>query len=503
VSQDLDATLNLDSQKTTRTIRAKAETPNEINEMFDGIAYGKAGGVLGMVENYLGEETFRQGVHNYLAAHLYANATAEDFWNAQTANSHQPVDKIMRSFVTQPGVPLLTLSEAKGEEVPLAQSRFFLSGASNGSQSWTIPVCVKSSGKPECQLIASSDSALKVPAGSAFFYANAAGKGYYRTSYTAEQLKTITAKAETDLSPTERISLLGDQWALVRAGDGTTADYLNLVLALKDDRNGLVMQTALDKVRFIDTQIATQEDRCRLAAVLRREFGPVYAALGKPTRGESYDRQQLRAELMRILGDAKDPAVLAEAKSLADRAYAGGRKERGLDPILTDEAIAITAKNGDTALYEKVMAASKDSTDSGLRTDALRSLALFPEPALVNRTLDYIVSGEVRNQDSWIPMAILLLGRDTREQTWEYMQKNWDKVHAQFTTNSGSRVVGAAGSFCSVEKRDEVSNFFATHQVDAAQRTLAKALDSINDCVRLRNKQEPSLHDWLASKAKP
>ena len=101
-------TLNLDAGPTTRTIRAHAETPGQINEMFDGIAYGKAGAVLGMVENYLGEETFRQGVHNYLAAHLYANATAEDFWNAQTATSHQPVDKIMASFIDQPGVPLLS-----------------------------------------------------------------------------------------------------------------------------------------------------------------------------------------------------------------------------------------------------------------------------------------------------------------------------------------------------------------------------------------------------------
>jgi len=49
-AQDLDQTLNLDSQKTTRTIRATANTPDEINEMFDGIAYGKAGAVIGMVE---------------------------------------------------------------------------------------------------------------------------------------------------------------------------------------------------------------------------------------------------------------------------------------------------------------------------------------------------------------------------------------------------------------------------------------------------------------------
>ena len=66
-AETLDDTLNLDAQKTTRTIRATANTPDEINEMFDGISYGKGGAVIGMVENYLGKEVFRQGVHNYLA----------------------------------------------------------------------------------------------------------------------------------------------------------------------------------------------------------------------------------------------------------------------------------------------------------------------------------------------------------------------------------------------------------------------------------------------------
>jgi aminopeptidase N len=92
-----------DAGRTTRAIRAQAETPAEINEMFDDIAYGKAGAVIGMVENWVGEEVFRAGVQAYLAAHLYGNATAEDFWDAQTRVSGLPVDKVMRSFVEQPG----------------------------------------------------------------------------------------------------------------------------------------------------------------------------------------------------------------------------------------------------------------------------------------------------------------------------------------------------------------------------------------------------------------
>lgn len=506
-ARDLDATLNLDSQKTTRTIRAKAETPDEINEMFDGIAYGKAGAVLGMVENYLGEETFRQGVHNYLAAHLYANATAEDFWNAQTSTSHKPVDKIMQSFVTQSGVPLLSFSQTDAAGAPVVQSRFFLSGSAAGSsQRWTVPVCLKTSGKPDCRVLTPDESTLPLPSGDAasFFYANAAAKGYYRTAYTDSQYKAIVANVETALSPQEKIGLLGDRWALVRSGKADAGGFLDLVLALRKDPNGLVMESAFDKVKTIDSRIATDAEREQLAAVIRRDFSPIYAALGHPVKGESYDRQQLRAELMELLGSAKDPAVLAEAKDLTERAYGpGARKDKGLDPILTEAAISVTAVHGDAALYDKVMAASKDGDDPGLQSEALRTLALFSDPALVRRTMDYVTSGQVRNQDSWIPMAILLMDRDTRESTWDYIRENWDKVHAQFTTNSGSRVVGAAGTFCSVEKRDEVASFFGTHKVDAAERTLAKSLDNINDCVRLRTEQEPNLQRWLASQTKP
>ena len=157
VASDLNGAMNLDAQKVTRTIRAEANTPDEINEMFDGITYAKGGSILHMVESYLGEETFRQGVHNYLQAHMYGNATAEDFWNAQTANSHKPVDKIMESFITEPGVPLLTFGKEENGAVQVTQSRFFLNPKTapqdTGDQVWTIPVCFKTEGTQRaCEL---------------------------------------------------------------------------------------------------------------------------------------------------------------------------------------------------------------------------------------------------------------------------------------------------------------------------------------------------------------
>jgi aminopeptidase N len=507
VAQSLDETLDLDAQRTTHPIRATADTPEQIDEMFDGISYGKGGAVLGMVENYVGPEVFRQGVHNYLQAHMYGNATAEDFWNAQTATSHLPVDKIMASFITQPGVPLLTLSAKQGGDVPVGQSRFFLSAAEDNSRSgeWTVPVCLKTSGKPVCRVLASGDSTLALPTddGMSLLYANAADKGYYRTAYTPAQFSAILAKAATALTPPERIGLLGDRFALVRSGESMVGDYLNLVLALRQDSAADVLDTAHKELQKIDSDIASDEDRAELAAVLRRQFGPVYTALGAPKKNESFDRQQLRGILFELLGEAKDPAVLAEGRQLTDRAFAAGNtKDKTLDPTLTDAAILITSTNGNAALYERVLSASKDTSDPGAQTDALHTLARFRDPALVTRTLDYTVSGQVRNQDSWTVLVALLKDRETRDQTWAYIQKHWDKVHAQFTANSGGRVVAAAGSFCSVKQRDEVTSFFATHKVDASERTLAKAIDSMNDCIQMRATQEPNLHQWLATQPK-
>jgi aminopeptidase N len=508
VAQTLDETLDLDAQKTTHPIRATAETPDEIDEMFDGISYGKGGAVLGMVENYVGPEVFRQGVHNYLQAHMYGNATAEDFWNAQTANSHLPVDKIMSSFVTQPGVPLLTLSAKQAAGVPISQSRFFFS-ASDGDRlprfGWTIPICLKTNGQPVCRVFPPEDSTLPIPAdvGMPFLYVNAAAKGYYRTVYTPAQFSAILATAETALTPPERIGLLGDRFALVRSGQTTVGDYLNLVLAFKQDSSADVLDSVHRQLQQIDSDIATDEDRVQLAAVLRRQFGPIYTALGAPEKNESFDRQQLRGTLFELLGAAKDPAVLAQARQLTDRAYAAGEaKDKTLDPTLTDAAVLVTATNGDATLYEKILAASENSSDPDEQADALHTLARFRDPALVTRTLDYAVSGQVRNQDSWTVLVALLSDRVTRNQTWAYIQKNWDKVRAQFTANSGVRVVAATGSFCSVKQRDEVAGFFATHKVDASERTLAKAIDSMDDCIQMRATQEPNLRQWLEAQPK-
>jgi aminopeptidase N/puromycin-sensitive aminopeptidase len=490
---DMSRTMDSDAGRTTRAIRAPVETPAEIEESFDGIAYGKAGAVIAMVENWVGEERFRKGVQAYLAAHEYANATAEDFWNAQTKVSGLPVDRVMQSFVVQTGVPLVRIGEATASSVSVSERQFFLEPPLKDAVAhvWTIPVCFRGGA---CQLIDEGDGVKITPPASTFLFANAGDKGYYRTDYSAATLKAIESNAETGLSVAERVGLLGDRWALMRAGTGSVGEILDLALAVKADPSATVIDNVMAKIRAIDAQIATDEDRARLNAVVRREFGAVYAAMGKGGRHDSDERADLRETLFEALGRAGDPAVLADATRETQTLFDGQRPK---DPAVADAAVALVVAKGDAAMYEKMQRVAQTASDPDLKQDALRTLTRFQRPELVKRTLEFALSEGVRSQDSWTLIALLLGRRETQDAAWSFVQQHWAEIERKETPNSGARIIAATAAFCSVERRDQVTSFFAAHPVASAERTLAKSVASIDDCVALRSAQEPKLHQWL------
>lgn len=463
VADEEERTLSLDALPTSRAIRARAETPDEINQMFDGISYGKASDVLLMVENYLGEETFREGVHNYLAAHLYANATAEDFWGTQTATSHKPVDKIMESLVAQPGAPILAFGAPVNGAVTVQQRRFYLSPSvvPDPEQKWTLPVCFKMPGASEdCQLLTPENATLKAPT-SGLFFGNAGGKGYYRSAYRPSEYAALVAQVETGLTPAERISLIGDEWAQVRANKTPIGAYLDLTAAVKSDAGAEVVGAALGGVdATYDRVAASAEERDALAVWIRSTFAPQYAKLGPPTDTDSANTRELRAELLGLLGFyGKDPAVLTQANEIAVKYLAN---PGSVDATLGQTALAVAAHNGDAKLFDRLQQIYESSTNPEYQENALRLQSQFENPALLNRALDYAVSGKVRNQDAIIQFVIALSIDKDREQAWEYIQNNWDKVQAQFTTGMGAHLVSSTGSFCTAEARTSAKHFFTS-----------------------------------------
>jgi aminopeptidase N len=492
-------TLDLDAQPSTRAIRAPADTPDEINQMFDGIAYGKASDVLLTVENYLGPEVFRAGVRAYLRAHLYASATAEDFWNAQTAVSHKPVDKIMDALITQRGVPIVSFGEPAAGQAPVSQQRFFLSPAMHPDlkQKWTLPVCFKITAGQHCEVLTPSSTSLPIPAATLFF-ANAGGKGYYRSGYAPAQYATLVEHAESGLTPAERISLTGDEWAQVRANKATVGQYLALVAALRWDSNAEVIANAFTGVSAIYEQLATTtEERAALSAWIAETFVPVYEKLGPASPSDSDNTRQLRAELLENIGRyGNSPSVAASAQQIAGQYLAN---PASIDATLGQAALTVAACNGDGALFDRLQRLYETSNNPELKDLALRLMGEFSSPELVARAVGFDASGEVRNQDAALLFAVPLGSRRTRDAAWSYIKENWDKVHGQLTAGTSEYLVTATGNFCSAAARQDVQGFFASHTVADSDVSLKHALERIDECIEFRSLQEPQLKAWLAA----
>ena len=157
----------------------------------------------------------------------------------------------------------------------------------------------------------------------------------------------------------------------------------------------------------------------------------------------------------------------------------------------------MAAQNGDAAFFDQLQRVSQTAGDPQLRIQALLALASFRDPALVVRTLDYAVSAQVKNQDSVRLIQIEMSDRRTRDVAWQYVRQNWPRVQTHFTTLTGGSLVASMGSFCSVDRSREITDFFEEHTVLGASHALDKVHDSIAECVELRALQGQNLKQWL------
>ncbi len=75
--------------------------PAEINEIFDAISYSKGSSVIRMLHDYIGDDAFRKGLHNYLTEYSYKNTVTENLWSHLAKASNKPVNEVMSSWTLQ------------------------------------------------------------------------------------------------------------------------------------------------------------------------------------------------------------------------------------------------------------------------------------------------------------------------------------------------------------------------------------------------------------------
>ena len=393
----------LDSRAGTHPVVQTVNTIDEANLAFNPITYHKGLAVIRMLEAYVGEAEFRQGVRDYLNAHLYGSARTESLWSAIQAASGEPVLDIARNFTGQPGFPVLYAQAApcrrgRGEaEIALAQRRFAMDEVSRTDERWAIPVVAQRIGGAPVRAVLPAEGEAHVAATPACapYLVNAGQSGFFRVLYDESNFAALTG-AFNDLNAVDQIGLLLDYWAFARAGDAPFTDYLELAAHVPADADPII---AIDTITSIASLAAFAESRPGEEAVrayARGRLQPFMQRVGwQPRSGESANEGLLRASVITALGGLGDDAVIGEARR---RLAASQTDPSALPGSVRNAALSVYAYNARTEDYEALLAQARAASDFVDQRRLWVRLAGAADPALARRTLDLTLGETIPRQ---------------------------------------------------------------------------------------------------------
>jgi puromycin-sensitive aminopeptidase len=492
------AAMAIDGLKSTRPIEFTVNSPEDARAMFDVLTYEKGASVLRMLEQYMGEEEFRKGIAAYLKKHEYANAETTDLWDALEESSRQPVRRMMDSWIFQPGFPILRAEAGSdGKSLKLSQRRFFLlpDGTEN-DQLWHVPLMIRAKTQRGIitKKIVLSERETTVALDGKFEWAllNEGGHGFYRVNYNPALLQSITHNLAA-LKPIERFGLVNDTWAATVAGLSPLPEFLKMARLLTGETDINAWRALLGAFNYLD-MIVGDSDRPALAAEVRKIVGPAFAKLGwEPQAAEDELTRQLRGVLAATLGTyGEDAEVRAKAKQLYSLWDDDPSKaDRDIAPAL----VSILAYSGDAGRYEEFKKKFKSARTPQEEQRYLFALANFRDKALLRRTADMSLDGEVRTQNAPYLMNSLLLNTSGRYEAWDYIRSHWEEMTRKYPDNALPRMCEGVVSL--IDREDEVKKFFQEHRVRLGGKIIDQHLERLAIAVNFSRREGKHLASTL------
>lgn len=491
----------------TRPVEFAVKSPEDAMEMFDEITYEKGGSILRMLETYLSEEKFQEGIQRYMKAHAFNNATTSDLWQALSSNSTD-VNGLMQTWVYSPGCPQVDFDLVAGKgkgllNISLNQRRYLRSPetpkyAKGQPPVWQIPLVVKGEGYTERVLFDKTSKTQAIKAESAPLFLNGLGNGFFRTNYSKGQLEKLFAadKGLTRfLTAKERISFYCDLFSLSFCGLSPVENYLQFSQSMTTDEDPYVLSQLINQTQAFSNFIDEGHEKVYGQFVVKRLKGPLERLTMERKPGETELTSQLRGKLVRALGThGQDAEVIDYCRSKFDLYLAD---DKSLDPDMLAAIVNVVAYNGDHDEYSRLVQHMKLANTPEAYQRDLFSLASFRKKELVANTLAMVLGKDVRAQDGPRLIGRLVASLYGRAEAWQFVQDNWEKLAKKFDAKHLPDLVESAAAFSTESELKSLSDFIDKHPLPNGRRSQAKALELAKINIRFRQNSLKPLESYL------
>ncbi|NXN31812.1 AMPN Aminopeptidase, partial [Nycticryphes semicollaris] len=500
-------------------------TPAQISEVFDSIAYSKGASVLRMLSDFLTEDVFKEGLQSYLHAFSYGNTVYEDLWShLQQAVSKnnislpKSVSGIMDTWILQMGFPVVTVNTLTGN---ITQKHFLLDPNSTVERPsifhyiWIVPVTwMTNLNKPGDRYwltqVSATNNNFKVDSPN-WLLLNLDVSGYFRVNYNQEnweQLLNQLSREHKIIPVINRAQIIDDAFNLARA------KYVNVTVALGTTRflsketEYMPWEAALNNLHYFQLMFDRSEVFGVMTKYMQDKVTPLFNHYKNITNNWSKTPESLMDQYNEINAISTACSYsINECEQLAINYYIQWQKDPTLNPVPPNLRSAIycsiVATGGEDA-WNFIWRRFKEATVVS-EADKLRAaLACSPQPWILNRYLQYTLDPtKIRKQDATATINSIASNVVGQPLAWDFVRSNWKTLFGQYGGGSFSfsrLILSVTQRFSTEFELQQLEQFKADNQhvgFGSGTRALEQALERTRANINWVKENQGTVLAWF------
>lgn len=490
-ASDVFYALTRDSLAGVQAVRQTVGSPDEIATLFDGaIVYIKGERLMKMLRRLIGEEQFRRALRHYFTKHKYGNTVADDLWQAMSEVSKLDIAQLMKSWLTEPGYPIITADLIEPKRLRLKQAPLY---ADSPVETRPVPLFCnlpdvpKLMTEPEIVLDAPTDQTIQL---------NVGGDGHYLTEYD-DQLFTGLRRRFSNLSTIDKIELLQESFFLSQLGRRDISQQLDLLSEAGHETNQAMIGKVAGLTAGLDRLVDLNSDeqtalRQFVSGLFKGQFTRIFQG-----HADDINDTKARPIILSRLIYARDKQAIAYCDDLYQQHAADISQ---IDSNLRSVVLSAEVRLARSGVFDQLWKLYLSVQDVELRLDICSALTATTDLSQADKLLTgSTVTALIRPQDNYYFISGLMANRYTRSTAWHWIRHNWSWIEEVFggDMNYDSYVQVAGHHLSTDDQLVEYDNFFRSINAPALSRTIKLGHNDIVQRLRWIKRNRPVLTDFL------
>ncbi|XP_068881923.1 aminopeptidase N [Aphelocoma coerulescens] len=532
VLNELHAVMAIDALATSHPLSFREEeinTPAQISEVFDSIAYSKGASVLRMLSDFLSEDIFKQGLQSYLHTFAYNNTVYTDLWdhlqeavNKSDLQLPDNISNIMDRWTLQMGFPVVTVDTRTGT---INQTHFLLDPASSVDRpsafnyTWIIPITWmidKNHGNSSYWLtkVTDTNNQFKLNS-SSWLLLNLNVTGYFRVNYNQENWDQLLNQLVTDhqvFPVINRAQIIDDAFNLARAKYVNVTLALNTTRFLSQETAYMPWQAALSNLQYFQLMFDRSEVFGPMSKYMKKQVTPLFDYYKNITNGWKDIPSGLMVQYNEInaISTACSYGV-TECQNLTANYLLQWQQNASNNPVPPNLRSAIycsmVATGGEDAwnfLWDRFREASVVSEADKLRT----ALSCSPHPWILSRYLEYTLDPtKIRKQDATSTINSIASNVVGQSLAWDFIRGNWRMLFTQYGGGSFSfsrLILSVTQRFSSEFELQQLEQFKKDNEdigFGSGTRALEQALERTRTNINWVKENKATVLEWFSAES--